>query len=38
MYCSVIMSGIFSFISKSNLNNVRKLFYYFYNVYVIKKK
>ena len=38
MYCSVIMAGIFSFISMSDLNNLPgKLIYYYYNVYVIKK-
>ena len=36
MYCSVIMGGIFSFISMSDLNNLKKIYYY-YNVYVIKK-
>ena len=36
MYCSVIMGGIFSFISMSDLNNLRK-FITNYNVYVIKK-
>ena len=25
MYCSVIMGGIFSFISMSDLNNLRKI-------------
>ena len=36
MYCSVIMGGIFSFKSMSDLNNLRKFIKY-YNVYVIKK-
>ena len=38
MYCSVIMDGIFSFISMSDLNNLRKLITTtMYTVYVIKK-
>ena len=35
MYCSVIMGGIFSFISMSDLNNLRK--FITTTVYVIKK-
>ena len=37
MYCSVIMGGIFSFKSMSDLNNLIEEIYYYYNVYVIKK-
>ena len=36
MYCSVMMGGIFSFISMPDLNNYFKEIYYYYNVYVIK--
>ena len=35
MYCSVIMGGIFSFISMPDLNNLRK--FITTTVYVIKK-
>ena len=37
MYCSVIMGGIFSFISMSDLNNLRKLIATTMYMIVIKK-
>ena len=37
MYCSVIMGGIFSFISMSDLNNLRKFITTTMYNYVIKK-
>ena len=37
MYCSAMMGGIFSLISMSDLNNLRKFITTINNVYVIKK-
>ena len=37
MYCSVILGGIFSFISMSDLNNLRKFITTTMYMYLIKK-